>query len=204
MTNDKTSESKRLGQRQVRCKPGNFRAIEENDQKYIEGYFAVFDGVYEIAPGMTESLDPHCFDDAITGDVRMLTDHETRLVLGRTTANTLSLSIDSHGLYGRAPVNPNDQDAMNTLARIDRGDVSQASFGFDILDEEADYREDGSVHWTIKKVKLYEISVCTFPAYQDTDVKARASQRDDILKRKAEAWRTEMMQKLKNTTNKEM
>ena len=62
---------------------------------------------------------------------------------------------------------------MNLYARVERGDVDQCSFGFDILEEDTTYNEDGSVHWTIKRVKLYEVSVVTFPAYEDTSVQAR-------------------------------
>lgn len=190
-------EAARLGTRQVRCKPGEFRAIEDDGSKYIEGYFAVFGDIYEIAPGMSESLDPECFNETISDDIRCLTDHETRLVLGRTTAGTLTVKVDSHGLYGRALVNPDDQDALNTYARLQRGDISQASFGFDILDETTEYRDDGSVHWTIRKVKLYEISVCTFPAYSQTNINARSKQRDDMEKRKLEKWKSETIKKLK-------
>lgn len=186
-----------IGSRQVRCLPTEFRATEENGNRYIEGLFAVFGSDYNIAPGMSESVDPHAFDDTINGDIRCLTDHDTRLVLGRTTANTFELSITSRGLWGRALVNPNDQDAMNTLARVDRGDVDQASFGFDILDEESEIREDGSVHWTIKKVKLYECSVVTFPAYQETNISARSAQKAEIERRSLELWKTEQKSRLK-------
>lgn len=185
------------GSRQVRSLPAEFRTSEEGDNHYIEGLFAVFGSDYIIAPGMSESVDPHAFDEAINGDIRCLTDHDTRLVLGRTTANTFELSITSRGLWGRALVNPNDQDAMNTFARVDRRDVDQASFGFDILDEESEIREDGSVHWTIKKVKLYECSVVTFPAYQETNISARSAQKAEIEKRALDAWRTEQRIKLK-------
>lgn len=192
-----TKQNERLGQRQLRCKPGEFRtSMSDDGNKYIEGYFAVFDSNYEIGPGMSESIDAHAFDNTISGDIRCLTDHETRLVIGRTTAKTLEVSVDSHGLYGRALVNPKDQDAMNTYARLERGDISQASIGFDILSEDTDYRQDGSIHWTIRDIKLYEVSVVTFPAYTETDLHARTVQRDEIQKREREKWQAEMKQKL--------
>lgn len=185
-----------IGKRQTRCINGNFQTREEDGNLYIEGYFAVFNSVYNIAPGMSESIAPGAFSKVLNNDVRCLTDHDTRLVLGRTTANTFEIREDEHGLWGRALVNPNDQDAMNTKARIDRGDVNQASFGFDILDEETEYRDDGSIHWTIKEVELYECSVCTFPAYKETNITARSAQKDEIEKRKAEAWKTKMKERL--------
>jgi len=185
-----------IGKRQTRCIPGKFKTRAEDGKEYIEGYFAVFNSDYEIGDGMTESIDRGAFDDTLEDDIRCLTDHDTRLVLGRTTAETLSLSVDEYGLYGRVLINPNDGDATNTKARVDRRDVTQASFGFDILDEDTEYRDDGSIHWTIKKVKLYEVSVCTFPAYKDTNLEARTAQKEDFEKRALEAWKKKTKEKL--------
>lgn len=190
-------EKTRFEIRQVRSIASNFKTREDGEEKRIEGYFAVFNSIYEIAPGMTESIAPGAFSETLDGDIRALTDHETMYVLGRNGASTLELREDDKGLWGSILINPNDQDAMNLYARVERGDVNQCSFGFDILSEETDFREDGSVHWTITSVKLYEVSVCTFPAYAETSVEARKEQREQIIKRQNEAWRAEMMSKLK-------
>lgn len=116
---------------------------------------------------------------------------------GRNKAGTLELREDSHGLWGKVKINPNDTDAMNLYERVKRGDVDQCSFGFDITEEETEFREDGTVHWTIKGVKLYEVTVCTFPAYTETNVSARRQDFEQILKRKSEAWRASMRARLK-------
>ena len=60
-----------------------------------------------------------------------------------------------------------------------------------------EHREDGSVHWTINKVKLYEVSVCTFPAYVETSVQARKNEYANMKTRQLEAWRTKTMRRLK-------
>lgn len=190
-------EKTRADIRQVRSIASNFKTREDGEEKRIEGYFAVFNSIYEIAPGMTESIAPGAFSETLDGDIRALTDHETMYVLGRSEAKTLELREDDKGLWGSILINPNDQDAMNLYARVERGDVNQCSFGFDILSEETDFREDGSVHWTITSVKLYEVSVCTFPAYAETSVEARKEQREQIIKRQNEMWRSEMLAKLK-------
>ena len=188
--------------RQFRSRPTEFRATNAGGKKRIEGYFAVFDGVYELWPGATESVDPHAFDEALNDDIRALIDHETRLVLGRNTAKTLELKVDAKGLWGGIDINDADTDATNLHARVERGDVSQCSFGFDILDEETAYNEKtGSVHWTIKKVKLYEVSCVTFPAYEDTSItarQARKTQYDQIRKRQFDAWRAQQKARLKH------
>ena len=183
--------------RWIRPAAGDFKAREDGEELYIEGYFAVFDSNYEIWDGATESIAPGAFTDELTADVRALVNHDDTLVLGRTRAGTLTLTEDTHGLFGRILVNRDDQDAMNCYARVQRGDVSQCSFGFRILEEDFEDRGAEGVHWTIKKVKLYEVSVCTFPAYTDTNVKARKDDLDEIRERKKEAWRKSMLAKLR-------
>lgn len=183
--------------RQVRSASSKFETREEGNELKIEGYFAVFNSIYQIFDDLSESVAPGAFDDTLGDDIRALINHDSSLVLGRNTAHTLDLRQDEHGLWGSITINPNDQDAMNLYARVQRGDVDQCSFGFDILSEDYDVREDGSVHWTIKKVRLYEVSVCTFPAYEETNVKARSAQRDEIKKRSLEAWKVQTLAKLK-------
>ena len=185
-------------EKQMRTRSVEFTTREEGEERHITGYFSVFGDEYELFPGATESVDPHAFDDALTGDIRALINHDTTLVLGRTTAGTLKLEVDNHGLRGDILINPDDQDAVNAWARVQRGDVSQCSFGFDILDEETEWREDGSVHWTIKSVKLYEVSVCTFPAYQGTEVSARQAQYADVKKRRLEVWKEKTRERMRS------
>ena len=147
-------------------------------------------------PGAVESIADTAFDGALADDIRCLIDHETRLVLGRNKAGTLTLKVDTRGLWGEVRINPNDQDAVNLYERVKRGDVDQCSFGFDILDEEFEDRGD-TVKWTIKKVKLYEVSVVTFPAYEETSVSARKRQLGEIKKRSIEAWKQRTLKRLK-------
>ena len=172
---------------QTRTIEANFKTRAENGEKRIEGYFSTFRGVYAICPGVVERVDPHAFDGALEDDIRCLIDHDTRLVLGRTKAGTLDLRTDENGLWGSVLINPDDQDAMNLYARVQRGDVSQCSFGFDILDEEDEWnQETGEATFTIKKVKLYEVSCVTFPAYPDTEISAR---KRDVKRHTLEAWK---------------
>ena len=183
--------------RQMRTIASEFKTREDGEARRIEGHFAVFNSNYQIAPDMSESVAPGAFTETLDGDIRALIDHETMYVLGRTTAGTLELREDETGLWGSILINPNDQDAMNLWSRVQRGDVNQCSFGFDILEEETDFLDDGSVHWTIKRVKLYEVSVCTFPAYAETSVEARQADFENAKKRNAEMFRAELMARLK-------
>ena len=185
----------RMQRREVRPIATQFTA-RDDENPTIEGYFAVFNSIYEIAPGMTESVKPGAFSRTLGGDIRALTNHDTTLVLGRTKAHTLELREDEHGLWGKISINPKDADAMNLYERVKRGDVDQCSFGFEIVNEETDFRDDGSIHWTITDVNLFEVSACTFPAYSETNISARTEEKDTVRKRELEAWKEKMRRKI--------
>ena len=190
-----------IGMRQVRMINTEFTTRDDGDELTIEGYFAVFNSDYNITSMMSESIAPGAFTDALGGDVRALVNHDTTLVLGRNKANTLELREDSHGLWGKVRINPNDSAAVDLYERVKRGDVDGCSIGFDIAEEETEYRDDGSIHFTIKRVDpLYEVSACTFPAYEQTNVQAREEQVETLKKREREAWQAQMKERLKNGT----
>lgn len=186
--------------RQMRTSASQFSTREDGEELFIEGYFSVFNSNYELWPGVTESVAPGAFSNTLSDDVRALINHDTTLVLGRNKAGTLELREDTRGLWGKITINPNDSDAMNLYERVKRGDVDQCSFGFDIVKEDTEIREDGSIHWTIREVKLYEVSCCTFPAYEDTSISAREKDFEEIKKRKNEVWKKKIRNRLKGET----
>jgi len=179
----------------------------EDGSPIIAGYFVVFDSIYRISAHATESVAKGAFDESINGDVRALYNHNTDIILGRTTSDTLMLRQDNTGLYGEVIINKNDTEAMNAYERIKRGDITGCSFGFDIAEEIVEYDEvTDNVHYTITKVDpLYEVSPCVFPAYQATSIGVRdkdgAEEREEqamriIERKKVEAWKAEMSERL--------
>ncbi|WP_041638033.1 HK97 family phage prohead protease [Anoxybacillus flavithermus] len=170
---------------------------EQDNEMYIEGYFAVFNRETELFRGAYEEIAPEAFNDTLSNDIRALINHDTSLVLGRNKAGTLELKVDSRGLWGRIKINPNDTDAVNLYERVKRGDVDQCSFGFNIIEEEVEFREDGTVKWTLKKVDLFEVSVVTFPAYEDTSVQARMKEYEQHKKRQLEQRKHELRERVK-------
>lgn len=188
--------------RQLRSTPQQFRTRDDGDDLVIEGYFAVFDSPYVLWDGATEIVKPGAFAGCLSGDIRALIDHDTRLVLGRNKAGTLTLREDARGLYGTIKINRDDADAMSLYARVQRGDVDQCSFGFDIEEETFVDLGGGQCRWEINKVNpLYEVSVVTYPAYEETAVKARHADLAEIQRRQAEAWKTKMINRLTGGDN---
>ncbi len=173
------------------------RADEEGQDMIIEGYFAVFNSETELWPGAFEEIAPGAFDNTLNNDIRALINHDTGLVLGRNKAGTLELKVDSRGLWGSIRINSNDSDAVNLYERVKRGDVDQCSFGFNILNEETDFRDDGTVKWTIKEVDLHEVSVVTFPAYEETGVQARKAEVEQYRQRQLEQRKHQLKERMK-------
>ena len=172
------------------------RVEPDAQDMYIEGYFAVFGRETELWPGAYEEIAPGAFDNTLSNDIRALINHDTTLVLGRTKAGTLELKTDSYGLWGRVKINPKDSDAVNLYERVKRGDVDQCSFGFNITSEETDWRDDGTVKWTITGIDLHEVSVCTFPAYEDTGVQARKAEVEQHRQRLLEAKKKQLRERI--------
>lgn len=176
---------------------GGFTARDAGEDMYIEGYFAVFGSPYQLWEGCEEVIAPGAFADTLGGDIRALTNHDTNLVLGRTKPRTLTLREDGKGLWGSIQINREDQDAVNLHSRVHRGDVDQGSFGFYIESETRDVLEDGTVRYTINKVRLLEVSVVTFPAYEETSVSARHRAEEQVKARELAEKKEALKQRLK-------
>lgn len=164
------------------------RKVEMRDagegKRTLDGYGAVFNLETVIGGGtwgFRERILPGAFADSILkDDVRGLFNHDANVVLGRNTNGTLHLEEDGIGLRYVIDLNPDDPDAVRVAAKIQRGDVSQSSFAFSVLEEDGDEWDFTEVKLgklplrTIKRAELYDVSPVTYPAYPQTSVSARA------------------------------
>lgn len=158
-------------------KQKEIRAIEtikatDDEQMTVEGYALRFNKLSNDLGGFVEEISPEALKEADLSDVRALIDHDSSKVLGRTTSETLELTVDDEGLYFRCQL-PNTSYAKDLYENIRLGNINQCSFGF-ILDEDGDSfekRDDGLFKRTLRKIKsLFDVSIVTYPAYDDTDV----------------------------------
>lgn len=156
----------------------------ENSPPTIEGYASVFDTLSESLGGpfpFRERVERGAFAETIVqDDIRALFNHDPNYCLGRNKAGTLKLAEDEKGLLVQI-LPPNNSWANDLLESIKRGDITQMSFGFYVLDDE--WRAEGGEDLRIlKKVKLFDVSPVTFPAYTQTECNVRSL--DDICKTK--------------------
>lgn len=161
--------------------PVSLRATGEGEKRVIEGYAAVFNSLSVVIYSMfRERIAPGAFAATLGDDIRALWNHNTDFPLGRTKNNTLRLVEDDAGLKV-AIEPPATQLARDFVTSIERGDVDQMSFAFNALDETWDELEDGTVVRTLLKVRLFEVSPVTFPAYQATSVGVRGGLGADYI-----------------------
>lgn len=145
----------------------------EGEISTLHGYAAVFDQLSQVLFGQfKERIVRGAFMTSLNDDIRALWNHNADFPLARTTNGTLRLTEDAHGL--RSEIDPPATSiGRDAIVSIRRGDVSQMSFAFDVLDDEWEQQSDGLMVRTIKKVRLYEVSPVVFPAYPQTQIEAR-------------------------------
>lgn len=169
MADDNKAE-KRMLVREVRISE-----TDENEPPKIVGHAAIFDEVVEIFPGFREQIATGAFRNALKrpDDVRALVDHDPSKILGRNSAGTLELREDKTGLY--VEILPPDTNAgRDIMESVKRGDVTGMSFGFQ-TDKDTWERDDekGDLR-TVEDLHLMDVSVVTYPAYDQTDIAVRS------------------------------
>lgn len=155
----------------------------------LVGHAAVFDTDSGIGPEdnpyWIERIARGAFSKAIAeDDVRALFNHDANFVLGRNRANTLLLAEDAVGLAVEILV-PDTQVGRDLLHSVERGDISQMSFGFAVRTGGQMWEElpDGKIRRTIKDVRLFDVSPVTFPAFPTTDLAIREAREAGLLPR---------------------
>ena len=161
-------------------RPVELRADGETLPRTLVGYAAVFDTWALIGSGklrFRERIAQGAFAKTIReSDVRLLVNHEPAPVLARTKNGTLQLSEDDVGLRVEAVLDAENPAVAAVIRQIQRGDVDQMSFAFDVIRDEWNTDADPPER-TIREVRLWDVSVVTFPAYEETSVHVRMDER---------------------------
>ena len=197
--------------KQVRFVPNDLCGLQvredENGQqsRVVEGRAIVFgQRSVNLTPWSStrvvyEVLEPGCLSQELLNrsDVVYNLNHNSNVtnVLGRfrnTQKDTLKLELRADGVYNSCDL-PNTTAANDTLELIKRGDISGQSFAFEddwedtengVSYERTNEVIDDKVVW-IRHVKritaLYDVSIVTHPAYEQTSVGTREAS-DEIDK----------------------
>jgi HK97 family phage prohead protease len=145
---------------------------KDDDSPKLEGYAALFDELSEDLGGFREKIQAGAFKKSLKKtDVRALWNHDSNFVLGRKSAGTLVLKEDERGLKVKIDP-PEAQWAKDLMTSIERGDVTQMSFGFRVIKDSWEEKGKQNIR-TLDEVNLFDVSPVTFPAYPQTEIQAR-------------------------------
>jgi HK97 family phage prohead protease len=143
----------------------------------LRGYASTTEEPYPVTDWLGEYQETICrgaFTKALQErqDVRLLVNHDG-IPVARTKSGTMTLAEDDRGLLVDVPSLDTDSPLVQTMrSAMVRGDLDQMSFSFRATRQE--WNEDYTERF-VREVKLYDVSVVTYPANEGTDVKLRGA-----------------------------
>ena len=180
----------------------------EDGSPLLVGYASVYDFPYPIAGGpprgWTEVIARGAAKRSIDhrDDVQLFFNHDG-LPLARTSAGSLTLTSDEMGLRTEARMDRSSPYSMEIISRLQRGELHEMSFAFEVkrqrwenLDGTEGSEKDAPIR-RIQEVKLYDVSVVSFPANPATAVQMNSARRPADALSVAEAQ--EMLAALRRT-----
>lgn len=144
--------------------------VEKTEENIVEGYALKFNTESRNLGGFIETITPDALEGVDLSDVRCFLDHDSSKLLGRTSSGTLKLNVDETGLYFRC-ILPNTSVGRDAMELVTRGDLNQCSFGFTVEQDKWAKGNDIMMRSINKIGSLFEISLVSIPAYDDTDVR---------------------------------
>ena len=168
-----------MDKKEIRSLCAEVRASPSAEETiHFEGKAVAYDSPTEYG-WWTETVAPGACANALKrgDDVRLLKNHDPNLVLARTKSKTLTLEERDDGLYFSADA-PACQWVKDFAESVKRGDIDQCSFAFAVTKDEWEYPDNPkeSPKRTILDMELFDVSIVTYPAYQDTEAVVRSAQ----------------------------
>ena len=151
----------------------------EDGQEVVIGYGSIWNSRSENLGGFYEYISPDAISQETIdkSDVRALINHDPNLVLARSTAGNLSLSVDEKGLRYEFSI-PETSYGKDLAINMKNGNINQSSFAFTVGADEWSTDEDGNDIRTITSIeKLYDVSPVTYPAYSQAESDLVVAQR---------------------------
>ena len=151
----------------------------EDGQEVVVGYGSIWNSRSENLGGFYEYISPDAISQETIdkSDVRALINHDPNLVLARSTAGNLSLSVDEKGLRYEFSI-PETSYGKDLAINMKNGNINQSSFAFTVGADEWSTDEEGNDIRTITSIeKLYDVSPVTYPAYSQAESDLVVAQR---------------------------
>ncbi len=170
--------------KEIRC--AELRAADPagDNGLILDGMPVVFDKLTTIKDKLgeyKEIIRAGALDGADLSDSRLFYNHNLdKLPLARTP-KTMQFEANPAGLKMTAHL-PDTEEGRSVHTAVKRGDVNGMSFAFKVAPGGSQYDAKTNIRTITKIAKVYECSICPFPAYAETSVEARAQMQEETAK----------------------
>lgn len=155
-------------------------ADDDSGRLHFNGRAVVYDQLSVDMGGWQEVIKPSAATRTLASnpDTRFLINHDPNRLLARTTSGTVTLSEDDEGVLVDSDM-ANVSYARDLAVLMERGDLTQMSFGFWISRDEW----SGNLH-VVHEFDLDggDVSAVTFPAFPQTSSELRSIAERQIRK----------------------
>jgi HK97 family phage prohead protease len=159
---------------EIRTNSVDFEVRAEGDGMSFTGYASVFNSPSEDLGGFVEYVAPGAFKRSLQSrnEVKLLWNHDSGEPLASLRGGTMQLVEDSRGLKVTASL-PNTTRGRDVAELLRSKVISSMSFGFNVIKDS--WASDGKTR-TLESVRLFEVSIVSFPAYEATTAQVRSAQ----------------------------
>ena len=150
-----------------------FNITDQVEGQLVEGYAATFNSLTVLYSyegiDFKEIIDRNAFTGVDLRDVILNYNHIGK-VIARTRNKTLQLTVDDKGLLVRAQLGGTEE-GRNLYEEIKGGYLDKMSFAFSVAEDS--YDEVTNTRTILRFKQLYDVSVVSLPAYENTSISAR-------------------------------
>jgi len=157
---------------EVRTNSVDFEVRAEGDGMTFTGYASVFNSPSQDLGGFIEYVAPGAFKRSLQSrnEVKLLWNHDAGEPLASLRGGTMSLTEDEYGLKVSAKL-PQTSRGRDVAELLRTKVIDSMSFGFNVIKDT--WSRDGQTR-TLDSVRLFEVSVVSFPAYEATTATVRS------------------------------
>jgi HK97 family phage prohead protease len=157
---------------EVRTNSVDFEVRAEGDGMTFTGYASVFNSPSQDLGGFIEYVAPGAFKRSLQSrnEVKLLWNHDAGEPLASLRGGTMQLVEDERGLKVTATL-PQTTRGKDVAELLRTKVIDSMSFGFNVIKDS--WARDGQTR-TLESVRLFEVSIVSFPAYESTTAQVRS------------------------------
>jgi HK97 family phage prohead protease len=157
---------------EVRVNATSFEVRAEGDGMTFTGYASVFNSPSQDLGGFIEYVAPGAFKRSLQSrnEVKLLWNHDAGEPLASLRGGSMQLVEDEVGLKVTATL-PQTSRGKDVAELLRLKTIDSMSFGFNVIKDT--WSRDGQTR-TLDSVRLFEVSIVSFPAYEATTATVRS------------------------------